>query len=370
MFLQIPVEGGHKGGAIKLKHHEKIERFLTSTESNRRFSLVAFHSSCQQELEPVTSGAMALLVIRLVWTNPPIENLLHPLDIPAFIESLAAVQKCFDRLFLKPTGEKQPENDDDPYHRDHANEEGLFFFLKNKYANLTKLKWSSLKGRDCWLGLLFRCCPSVDVHLTVVEQKFEETWSPAYKKDDPLLTTSSNWIHPEIGPVHMSGMNGYPRGRLIDKKLTMHEMPPKSRKPDREEKENGKRVRFSYFTPALCVWPKKESFRMYSKYGFDTLLDLIESSRDDGLDNLCKLLDVVNSNPAQVWRDAETGGAERAGRLLRFCLKLDAKEQGLRLLGLLNAEFSTNNGQKTFEGIRDDRVALAVAEFECRVAGK
>ena len=109
---------------------------------------------------------------------------------------------------------------------------------------------------------------------------------------------------------------------------------------------------------------------MYSKYGFDTLLDLIESSRDDGLDNLCKLLDVVNSNPAQVWRDAETGGAERAGRLLRFCLKLDAKEQGLRLLGLLNAEFSTNNGQKTFEGIRDDRVALAVAEFECRVAGK
>ena len=60
--------------------------------------MVAFHNTCQQELEPITAGAMAILVVRLVWTNAPIDTLFRPIDIPAFIEALADVKRCFDRL--------------------------------------------------------------------------------------------------------------------------------------------------------------------------------------------------------------------------------------------------------------------------------
>ena len=301
MLLQIPVEGGHKGGTIKLNHHGNLKSFSTQDAGSKgRLSLVAFHNTCQQELEPITSGAMALLVVRLVWTNAPIDTLFHPVDIPAFIESFADVNKCLDLLRWNPQDDEDSEdsddssyngcgsecmsdcpcyrsNDDDPYHWNHEDEKGFFFFLKNKY-DLTKLKWSSLTGDDSHLALLFRCCPSVEVHLTVVEQTFgKESRCYWHGNDDGLLLTASNWIHPEIGPVHLSEMEGYPRGRLIHKKLKLYEK-PKDRQPDREveDPDSGNSISSTYLTPALCVWPKTESVGMY---GFDSLLDCMESTR-------------------------------------------------------------------------------------------
>ena len=55
--------GGHQGGAIKLNYHGKLKNFATHLDSERGFSFWAFHSSRQEELEPITSGAMALLVV-------------------------------------------------------------------------------------------------------------------------------------------------------------------------------------------------------------------------------------------------------------------------------------------------------------------
>ena len=390
MLLQIPVVGGHTGGAINLSHRGNLKSFPTHAESKRRFSLLAFHSFCQQELEPITSGAMALLVVRLLWTNAPIGTLFSPIDHPAFIEALTDINGCFNRLAWNSTSAEDLDHSDDscydacgsecgskcschnandaddPYHRDHQGEEGFFFFLKNSYkAGPT---FSSLKGEDCQLALLFRCFPSIKVHLTVVEQKFDEElqiegWSDG-DDDEPLLT-ASNWIHPEIGPVNLSGMEGYPRGRLIHKELTMHEE-PEDRQPDREvEDPDSGYSRSTYLTPALCIWPKEESIAMHASYGFDALLNRMESSSFDGygaLEGLGKLLNAIQRKPSGIWIDPVTGGADRAERLLRLCVKLRAKNEGLRLLRLLSNEFQGSNSRDA-EGIRDDAVALAIAEF-------
>ena len=383
MLLHIPVAGGHKGGDIKLNDHGELKSFSTETGSKRRFHLWAFHNTCQQEVEPITAGAMAILVVRLIWTNPPIGALFRPIDFPAFIEALADVNRCFNRLsWNSPSDDSSDdssddlfssETDDDPYHPDHRNEEGFFFFLENKYDK-KKLKWSSLKGQDSHLALLFQACPSIEVHLTIVEQKFDEELQvegDSDNDDEPFLS-ASNWIHPEIGPVHLSEMEGYPRGRLIHKELKMHDEPYEYYQPDKEEDDPDSNYTTStYLIPALCIWPKKKSAVMYATYGFDALLDRMESSNaDGGLTGLNELLNVVQRKRSEIWMDSETGGADRAERLLGLCFKMGAKDEGVRLLWLLAMGFPGQNGYIDFEGIRDDAVAEAIAEFECHVGGK
>ena len=406
MLLQIPIEGGHKGGAIRLVYRERTESISTETdESKRRFSLWAFHNACQQTLEPITAGAMALLVVRLVWTNAPIATVFsRPLDVPAFIEALANVKGVLNQLsWNPPSAADQNEessdsdssyrgctsrgchsdclckvpNDYDPYHENHKNEEGFFFFLKSDY-DLTsqRLTFASLKEEDCHLALLFQaCCPSIEVHLAVVERTYKERIQRrsdycGYDENEPDLSVS-NWFHPEIGPVHLSGMDDYPRGRLIDKEQSMYETPDEEFfKPDRKVAENGY-TRSTYLTPALCIWPKKESIRMYSKYGFGALLDRMESAAgcDAGLKSARELVGSIALNQYKVWRDPDTNGADRARRTLRIIVKLGAREEGLRLLMLLGTDFRGPDGTTNFEGIRDEAVAEAIAKFECYVGG-
>ena len=264
----------------------------------------------------------------------------------------------------------------DPYHRDHQVEEGFFFFLKNNYDPASTLTFSSLKGEDSHLAFLLRCFPSfIGVHLTVVKQIFKEECihgdGDSNNDDEPFLSAFS-WVHPEIGPVQLSGMDGYPRGRLIDGLgRKMHQLPG-DRRPTRTEEENGF-SRSTYLTPALCIWPKKESLPIYLKYGFDALLDRMESSSADcydGLEGVRELVDAIALNPVQVWKDPDTGGADRARRTLRLIVKLGAKEEGLRLLKLLDKDFCGKDGKMYFEGIRDEAVAEAIAEFECHVGGQ
>ena len=103
----------------------------------------------------------------------------------------------------------------------------------------------------------------------------------------------------------------------------------------------------------VCL--ESQSVRNYCKYGFHADLDRLESRR---------VLNFIRENPAKVWRDP---GADRAFLL---CIKFEAKEEGLDLLDLLSVEFSSGGNQKTFEGIRDDKVAQVVVDFECHFACK
>ena len=391
MILHIPVEGGHKGGRVKLAYRDKTKTFFNHIINHRQFHVWAFHTTCQQVLEPLTSGAMALLVVRLVWTNPPMDPLFRQLDVPAFLESLADVRTILDRSAYwcwDVNGEHDScscHSDGPDYDYAYGDDEGFFIFLKNKYGP-AQWKFSSLKGEDRLLAIIFLLCPSAEVHLAMVKQNFKEddnkidddvddSSSRSIDEDDDKMPPYSvyNWMNPEDRPIHLTGLGGYLRSRLVindDNCCLKLKEKPSGREPDSVELLSKGARMLSYDTPALFVWPKKKSLDFYFRYGFDVLLDRLESSSNDGggLEDLGRILKCIRKKAARVWTDSN--GADRAERLLYLCVRLGAKEEGLDLLDLLNTEFSSGGTEKTFEGIRNDRVAQAVADFECQVGGK
>lgn len=76
----------------------------------------------------------------------------------------------------------------------------------------------------------------------------------------------------------------------------------------------------------------------------------------------------METNPPKTERKGEF-----TLKLLQLCTTLRAREQGLALLKVLGTDFATSSsrGQQTttYEGIQNEDVAKAIAEFECEVTG-
>jgi hypothetical protein len=63
MILQLPVQNGYLGGRLKIDHGSTAKYFEFEKGSDHCHFLTAFRSSCKHELEPITSGWRATLVI-------------------------------------------------------------------------------------------------------------------------------------------------------------------------------------------------------------------------------------------------------------------------------------------------------------------
>ena len=50
MILQIPVQGGHEGGRIKVEHLDEIRVFNVSEDSSKFFHLTTFYADCDHQL--------------------------------------------------------------------------------------------------------------------------------------------------------------------------------------------------------------------------------------------------------------------------------------------------------------------------------
>lgn len=73
------------------------------------------------------------------------------------------------------------------------------------------------------------------------------------------------------------------------------------------------------------------------------------------------------------WNEQGKRKGELAPRLLRLCIALQAREEGLALLKILGSNFVCGAGiskAESFEGIQNEQVAQTIADFECQVSGK
>ena len=103
-ILQVPVEGGHEGGLVKVEYKGREKMFENHQNSANNFHLSAFYNNCKSLMEPVTRGWKLALVYDLVWTNA--KTLTPPNDLPVF---LTAVKKI--KAALSPwTRQKQKES--------------------------------------------------------------------------------------------------------------------------------------------------------------------------------------------------------------------------------------------------------------------
>ena len=65
MTLQLPVEGGHEGGRVVVRHRSDEHLFDSSASSSSHFYLTASYSDCGLEFEEVTVGWRLAIVIGL-----------------------------------------------------------------------------------------------------------------------------------------------------------------------------------------------------------------------------------------------------------------------------------------------------------------
>lgn len=110
----------------------------------------------------------------------------------------------------------------------------------------------------------------------------------------------------------------------------------------------------------LVIWPRKESFNIYCRYGFDSILDRMEGPLfTSASPNLADLKTDLNRAVAYCKENPQTLTTHRILRLFHLCTVLEAKEEGLTLLNLIGV----------VEGIRDKRVSKSIAVWESTVCG-
>ncbi len=67
MMLQIPVNGGQKGGRLDVYSSGKTSNMVFEREgSDQMFSLAVFYSDCHIEMQPVEEGFMVTLEFNLM----------------------------------------------------------------------------------------------------------------------------------------------------------------------------------------------------------------------------------------------------------------------------------------------------------------
>ena len=156
-----------------------------------------------------------------------------------------------------------------------------------------------------------------------------------------------------------------------------------------KQKEENTRTCTRYFYHfVLVIWPKHQSFRMYCRYGIHSLLDGMENAlsssssiqaeknRHEITGDLKKMISFCCAEPQRAWSEEnlqDKGKGDLTLRLLRLCIALRAREEGLALLNILGSNFGSNGVDCTaesFEGIQNEYVARAIADFECEVVGK
>lgn len=148
MILQIPVDGGHEGGRIKVELHNQIELLEMADSSNTLYYLTAFYSGCEAKIEQVTFGWKVAMIfhIALEWLESPCQ-VTPKQDLPTFltVKGLHGVLKKWTESRNAP-----------PF---------IVLLLEYRYSS-SELKFSKLKGRDRHLALLLGSVGIVDVHLS------------------------------------------------------------------------------------------------------------------------------------------------------------------------------------------------------------
>ena len=418
MILQIPVEGGHTGGMLKVQLGSKSMVFDCELGESHKFNLTAIYVGCVQELETVKQGWMVTLSFNLVWKNAmamadsplPLPTLLAVLNeiaeslkswtTPAdyepmrlkvdvsvetsaeeIIASVLDTSSLSDRLDYSPA----LLSSNSRYSSENSNM--LFFLLEEKYS-IADLGFADLIGQDQLLARIFNCSLFLDIHLAVITQHVTGVLDYCDLDEGKSLNQIfkiEHWINSTNTLIKLKGIEFDLRTQLMGnmQKIKNYIIPEKERKI-----LHGMPRSFSCNHPVLVIWPKPQTIRIYCQYGFNAVLDRMEaavdisSNRQELIGDLGIVLSFCRTEPLKVWGDPTVKPGQRTYRLLRLCQFLRARDEGLELLDLLGTDFSLD-GEKSldsiashsssnlsvYEGIRSEDVAEAIAEFQCLISG-
>ncbi len=265
----------------------------------------------------------------------------------------------------------------------------LFFPLQEKYDN--GLSFAQLRGRDRLMSHIFRSISYLDVHLAVVSQLADDNldhcidWEQTTNWSERVFQINE-WVRSDESLPLSKQLQLDARTQLVGNidHITCVASEPKV--------EVNKKM---YFHSVLIIQPRIQSIRHACRYQLDAVLDYMEQklpripevpndsfSRDGLVFTLKHVISFSAKEPLLVWMDPCPSPItnQRTSRLLELCVELKAKQEGLDLLESMGTAVPLHSTKTEclpsgipnlfLEGIRDERVAKAIADFESRVSGK
>lgn len=381
MILQVPVQGGHEGGRIKVEHHDQIRLFNVCEGSEKCWNLTAFYSDCIHHLEEVTFGWRLALVFNLELET---SNILIPSPQSPDLQTFLSVKQVREVLEQWDQFAEGPE----------------FFvlLLDHRYAP-SEFNFHGLKGRD---RLLFQLLRSIDcVHLRLAnmllyddgtnlghtiatDDEEDETdmesdslscstrngSSSRYQFDDSIENVLIN----EVKICNLTDLDGTvskcPGITIVPDFDVIHFNRPlfttleknhlDSKKNDDDPEPNTPTL---HRQNVLVVWSRSETLYMILTCDFDAQLTQLEAKPN--IEVLSRVIQFCCEHSDRVWSECDER-AERTRRLIQLCIDLKAKEDGLNLLGGMATEFSSTIESDIFvdcEGIRSKEIAIGIAKL-------
>ncbi len=230
----------------------------------------------------------------------------------------------------------------------------LIFLLRKDCCPVKCLDFVSLSQVDRTVCELFQSIDFLDVHLATVAHVSVESGDSLYWIEDWYELNKSIPLSPRFRlDAKTQVVDGYEKLSTSSSSVVHHS--------------------------ALVIQPRNQSVYLGCIYNFELVysqlcsLSRSPSDRDGALSILGQVFSFWRQEPYFVFQleDLE----DKARRFMDLCTKLEAKKEGIELLGILADRSEAPNslqGQQEMihEGVRDLRVAQAIADFQCRVAGK
>ena len=382
MILQVPVEGGHEGGRIKVELHDTVRVFNVSEGSDRFCHLTAFYGDCDYHFDEVTFGWRMAMIFDLFLVTPkepeynkhlPAPNLQNFLSINNFrmILSEWSELKCPPQLFA--------------------------LLLHHRYS-VSELGFHGLKGRDLLIAQFLHSIGTIDVGLSHIF-KYEGGISLSNDGNDDddhecvccmakhcacqnrriCDTDIEEVLEDDISIVNWTGSDG----RLIDcngfdididseviqfgRSLFSE---PESKEIDftRSGTFDGPFIVQRYQQAVLLFWRKSHTMDLFLNANFTVALEQLEANPN--IEDFRKVITFCCQKPHRVWTDANDR-ENRTCRLLRLCILLKATIEGLKLLDAMAKEFPARVAEDDdpsppivdYEGIRTKSIAEGLADL-------
>ena len=97
-MLQIPVEGGHGGGDLIVRHGLEDIELERSCDNGHIFYLSASFIDCPHEISPLTNGSSLVLTYHLIWNDDTSVAVPRGMSFPKFFSSLNTVKQISSPL--------------------------------------------------------------------------------------------------------------------------------------------------------------------------------------------------------------------------------------------------------------------------------
>ena len=153
LLLQIPVEGGHKGAELTVRHELGFRKLNRAVNNGSLFYISASFFCCTHEISPITEGWSMAMSFHLKWDKPMNFNPRNS-NLPAFVTNRSSVQKILNRL-MDPKRNLQD---------DHQGSD-VFVVPLNSLYHKSQLTHSNLKGKDLFMVNLLHSFPHLEIRL-------------------------------------------------------------------------------------------------------------------------------------------------------------------------------------------------------------